>query len=425
VVVVASGYWAALKGLRALSPKFSDGGHAALSSASILSEHDKAIGALKADAAVLDAVYRVPFLHQAMMEPFALTAHYKDGKLDLWGGLQDPLAAKMAAAKAAGLSHDAVTFHPMIMGGGFGRRFPPYSEIIPQTAKIAMMLDHPVKLIWSREEDVKQGAYRPQCSAHLSATLGDDGKIANWTNHYAQPSSARGEAELIYTIPETKIKHHGTDTNQTDAYWRSVNASQHGFFTECFIDELAHKTGVDPLAFRLKHLDASSRHARVLQDVATRAGWGSPLENGVGRGIAIVESFGTIVAEVIEGSMGKDGTPKIHRVFASVDCGMTVNPMNAEAQIQGGVMMGLSSSIGEAITLDKGAVVQSNFGDYPILKMAGAPISIDVHFIESDAHIGGLGEPGVPPAAPALANALFAVTGKRIRNLPMIGNAAA
>ena len=425
VVVVASGYWAALKGLRALLPKFSDGGHAALSSASLFAEHDKAIGAAKADAAGLDVVYRVPFLHQAMMEPFALMAHHKNGRLDVWGGLQDPLSTKMMAAKAAGLPSDAVTFHPMIMGGGFGRRYPGHCDVINQTARIAMMLDYPVKLIWSREEEVKRGAFRPQCSAHLSATLGGDGKIASWTNHYAQPSSGRAEAELIYTIPETKIKHHGIDTNQIDGFWRSVNASQHGFYNECFIDELAHKAGVDPVAFRLRHLDASSRHARVLQDVAARAKWGSPLEKGVGRGIAIVECYGSIAAEVIEASLHEDGTPKIHRVFASVDCGTTVNPINAEAQIQGGIIMGLSAAIGEAITLDKGAVVQSNFSDYPILNMAGTPLSIDVRFIESDAHIGGLGEPGLPPAAPALANALFAVTGKRIRNLPMKGNAAA
>jgi isoquinoline 1-oxidoreductase subunit beta len=422
VVVVASGYWAAHKGLEALSPKFSDGGKGSVSSASIIAEQDKAIGAA-GTAASVDAVYRVPFLHHATMEPLALTAHHKDGKLDLWGGVQDPLSAKMIAAKASGLSSDDVTFHPMIIGGGFGRRFPPYYQIIGQAAKIAMQIEHPVKLIWSREEDVKQGAYRPLVSAHVIATLGANGKIASWTNNYAQPSDAGAEAELFYTIPEIKVKHHKVETHQVDAFWRSVNASQHGFFTESAMDELAHKAGVDPFEFRRQHLAPGSRHLAVLEEVAKRAGWGTPLPKGVGRGIAIAQCFGSIVAEVVEASVGEDGTPKIHKVFAVADCGTTVNPLNAEAQVQGGIIMGLSAALGEAITLDKGAVVQSNFSDYSILKLAGAPESIDVHFIESGANMGGLGEPGLPPAAPALANALFAVTGKRIRQLPIVANA--
>jgi isoquinoline 1-oxidoreductase subunit beta len=420
VVVVATGYWAALKGVQALSPQFSDGGHGGTSSASLYAEHDKLIGVPGKTAAV-DAVYRVPFLHHATMEPLALTAHHRDGKLSLWGGVQDPLAAKMTAAKAAGLPEGDVTFHPMVIGGGFGRRFPPYYQIIGQVAKIAMQFDHPVKLIWSREEDVTHGAYRPLVSAHIVATLGKDGKIASWANDYAQPSGAGPEAELLYDIPETAINHHKLKTHQVDAYWRSVNASQHGFFTECAMDELAHQAGVDPFEFRRKHLPAGSRQLAVLEEVAKRSGWGTALPAGVGRGIAIVQCFGSIVAEVIEASLGTDGTPKIHLVFAVADCGTTVNPLNAEAQVQGGIIMGLSAALDEAITLEKGAVMQSNFSDYPILKMAGAPVSIEVHFIESGAKMGGLGEPGLPPAAPALANALFAVTGKRIRQLPIAG----
>jgi isoquinoline 1-oxidoreductase subunit beta len=185
------------------------------------------------------------------------------------------------------------------------------------------------------------------------------------------------------------------------------------------MDELAHKAGKDPFEFRRDHLAAGSRARRVLEEVAKRAGWGSALPEGRARGIAIVESFGSIVAEVIEASVGEDGLPKVHSAWAVVDCGTTVNPKNAEAQIQGGIIMGLSAAMGEEITLEKGTVQQSNFADYPIGQMAAAPFTIDVHFIESDGHIGGLGEPGVPPAAPALANALFAITGKRIRQLPI------
>jgi isoquinoline 1-oxidoreductase subunit beta len=418
VVVVANGYWPALKGVQALAPKFDEGGHGAVSTASIFAEHDKAIGAAKVAADGVDAVYRAPFLHHATMEPPAMVAHHKDGKLQIWGGTQDPLATKMVAAKAAGLSADDVTSHPMIMGGGFGRRFPPYYQIVGQVAELAMKVDHPVKLIWSREEDVRQGAYRPQVSSRLSATL-KDGKIVRWESNYAQPSGAGAEGDVLYEIADKAFNHHKVETHQEDAFWRSVNASQHGFFNECFMDELAQKAGKDPFEFRRDHLAVGSRARKVLEEVAKRAGWGSPLPKGRARGIAIVESFGSIVAEVIEASVGEGGTPKVHSAWAVVDCGTTVNPKNAEAQIQGGIVMGLSAAMGEEITLEKGVVQQSNFADYPIGQMAAGPVSIDVHFIESDAHIGGLGEPGVPPAAPALANALFAITGKRIRQLPI------
>ena len=440
VVVVASGYWAALKGLRALSPKFSDGGHGALTSAGIFDAQAKLHKAEKADntggsgdmaaafaakdVKLIEADYRVPFLHQAMMEPFAMTAHHKDGTLEVWGGTQDPLGARSALAKAAGLSVSDVTFHPMIMGGGFGRRFPPYSQVLGQIAKIAMQVDHPVKLIWSREEEVKQGAYRPQTSAHLKAALGKDGKIAAWQTDYAHFADAESEVKFLYQIPATARRHHEYISNQVDAYFRSVNSTQHGFWNESFMDELAHLAGQDPYQFRRAHMVPGSRHLAVLDEVAKRSGWGTPLADGHARGMAITESFGTIVAEVVEASINSDGSPKVHKVFAVADCGTTVNPKNAEAQVQGGIIMGLSTTIGEAITLTGGAVDQSNFSDYPLMKLADAPV-IDVHFIESDAPLGGLGEPGLPPAGPALANALFALTGKRVRNLPILAQVGA
>lgn len=440
VVVVAKGYWQALKGLNALAPKFTDGGNGAMSTASIYAAQDKLRDAGKPDntagegdvdaalAAAGDAViaadYRVPFLHHAMMEPFALTAHFKDGKLHLWGGLQDPIGARDRAAKAAGLDMDDVIFNPMIMGGGFGRRFPGVTEIIDQAALLAKQVPYPVKLIWSREEEVRHGTYRPQSSARLSATL-ENGRIAAWRSDYVQGDNAEGEVGFIYDVPATSRRHFAYRSNQNDGPWRSVNSTQHGFYNESFIDELAHAAGEDPYEFRRKHLPEGSRHRKVLDEVARRSGWGTPLPEGVGRGIAIVESFGTIVAEVVEASVQEDGSPRVLKAFAVVDCGTTVNPLNAEAQIAGGIIMGLSSAIGEAITLDKGAVVESNFNDYNVLKLADAPPVIDVHFIESDATMGGIGEPGVPPASPALANALFAATGKRIRTLPLLTQAKA
>jgi isoquinoline 1-oxidoreductase subunit beta len=427
VIVVAKGYWQATKGVQALAPKFSDGGHGALSSSSIFEAQDK----LNAEGAalsapdggkVLTADFKVPFLHQAMMEPWAMVAHYKDGKLEAWGGVQDPLSTRMILAKAADVGFDDVTFHPLIMGGGFGRRFPDYSQIITQVAQIAKQLPYPVKLIWSREQEIQHGAYRPQIAARLQATLGKGGKIAAWASDYTQKTPAGAEGTVPYAIPAFEARHHDYISNQVDAFWRSVNASQHGFFNESFVDELAHAAGQDPYQFRRAHLPADSRHLKVLDEAAKQAGWGTPLPKGVGRGIALVQSFGSIVAHVVEATLKEDGTPKVLKVTAAVDCGTTVNPLNGAAQVEGGIIMGLSAAIGEAITLDKGAVVQSNFNDYPILKLADAP-QISVHFIESGSEMGGLGEPGVPPAAPALANALFALTGKRVRQLPILAQA--
>ena len=439
VAVVATGYWPAIQGLRALSPKFSDGGNGEMSTASIFAAHDQlrkdgkvkskagdgdVDGALgTAGAKIVEASFQLPFLHHAMMEPFALTAYHKDGKLDIWGGMQDPLATKMEAVKVSGLGADDVTFHPMLIGGSFGRKLPMYVEIVEQVTKLAMQLPYPVKLIWSREEDVQQGAYRPQSSAHLKAALGTDGKVTGYLNNYAQPETIEGEATFIYDFPVSR-RLHQYETNQTVGSWRSVNSTQHGFYNETFIDELALAAGTDPLEFRRKHLKPGSRHLAVLNEAAKRGNWGAPLPAGTGRGIALVESFKSIVAQVIEASVDEDGTPKVHKVTAVVDCGLLVNPVAGEAQIMGGIIMGLSSAIGEAITLDKGAVQQSSFPDYPLLKLADAP-EIIVHFIPTGDVIGGLGEPGVPPAAPALANALFAATGKRIRNLPILAQAKA
>jgi isoquinoline 1-oxidoreductase beta subunit len=432
VAVVAKGYWQALSGLKALSPKFSDGGHAALSSASIAaaqaakiktnkpdhkSGHGDVPAALAASGVKLvEADYAVPFIHHAMMEPFALTAHFSDGKLQLWGGVQDPLHSRKVAAEAAGISTDQVIFHPMIMGGAFGRRLPGSCEIIGQVVQIAKQTPYPVKLIWSREEDVKHGTYRPQASAHLKAALNKEGRIAGWTTDYAQSEDAARETRFVYEVPAFSLRHYEFATNQHDGAWRSVNSNQNGFYTESFMDELALAAGEDPYQFRRKHLKEGSRHLAVLDDVAKRSGWGTPLTPGRGRGIALVESFNTIVAVVIEVSVN-DGRPRAHQVFSSVDCGRVVNPDGGAAQIMGGIIMGLSSCIDEAITLDGGAVVQSNFHDYPLLELAEAP-DVDVHFLKSDASMGGLGEPGVPPTAPALANAIFVATGKRIRQLP-------
>jgi len=441
VVVVARGYWQALKGVRALSPKFTDGGHGKLNSAGIYAAQDKLRAAndpdntggegdvdaafAAKDARLVEAQYRVPYLHHAMMEPFALTAHFRDGRLDLWAGLQDPLMTRGLAAEAAGINPDHVSLHTMPMGGGFGRRFPNQCEIIDQVVKVAMQCPWPVKLIWSREEEVRHGSYRPQGSALLKASLGKDGAITGWRSDYVQKDDAETETVFPYKLPATSRRHFAFTTNQVDGPFRSVNSTQQGFYNESFIDELAHAAGADPHEFRARHLPRGSRQRNVLDEAARLSGWGSPLPAGSGRGIALVESFGTIVCEVVEASLRADGWPRVHKVTAVVDCGTTVNPRNAEAQVMGAIIMGLSTAIGEEITLEGGAVAQSNFADYPVLGMADAPADIAVHFIESGAKMGGIGEPGLPPASPALANALFAATGKRVRTLPIRDQAKA
>jgi isoquinoline 1-oxidoreductase subunit beta len=433
VIVVANGYWQAITGLRALSPKFTDGGSAAISTASIYADHDALIASGKptdevvvgntkaafaaAGTRKIEANFRLPFLHHAPMEPYVLTAHFKGGKLDMWGGLQDPLGARAKMAELSGLSLDNVMFHPQNIGGGFGRRNVRQAQVIGQVIKLAMQVPYPVKLIWSREEDVQQGCYRPQSSAKFAGVLDSKNMISAISCDLVENFTDEDTGHR-YEIPNFATRSYDYASNQVFGVWRSVNYSQLGFYMESLVDELAMLAGEDPYKFRRKHLKKGSREQRVLDEVARLSSWGKPLPKGIGRGIAIVSGHGTVVAQVIEASMQADGKPKLHRVTCVVDCGTTVSPQNARGQVQGGIIMGLSSAISEAVTLDAGKVQQSNFSDYHILTLADTP-PIDVHFIESDAPIGGLGEPCLPPAAPALANALFAATGKRFRTLPL------
>jgi isoquinoline 1-oxidoreductase subunit beta len=337
--------------------------------------------------------------------------------------VQAPLEFHAKAVEVSGLAPEKVIFNPMIMGGGFGRRFGSSSQHIVQAIKIAMQVDYPVKLLWSREEDVTQGGYRPQVSAHHKGAVSAQGKIAAWTMDYVQEGAAWALADLmVYDIPALEQRQFDYVSNQPFAVWRAVDFTQHGFYVETFIDELAHLAGADPLKFRLTHLIDKPRQTKILTEVAARAGWTAKLPAGVGRGVALTTMGNTVVGMVVEASMGPNNVPKVHRIVTAVDCGYVVNPDNAAAQIEGGALMGLSAALQEKITLEKGAVMQRNYSDYPILQMSQTP-KMETYFMASDADVGGIGEMGVPPVAPALANALFAITGKRIRTLPIITQA--
>jgi isoquinoline 1-oxidoreductase beta subunit len=440
VAVVAGSYWQASRALAALAPAFSDGGHCAVSSSTLFAQQDQALASgsgtsiynsgdaeavLRRAPAnrIVEATYRVPFLHHAAMEPINATAQFSDGKLTVWAGEQDALGSKANLARWTGLSAADVTLVPLPVGGAFGRRMALAADHLVPAARIAMeMAPRPVKLIWSREEDFAQGTYRPALTSRMRAALGADGRPTAWWQLYVDNPAVEGRnpAHAIpYLIPNQAMRSIAGPSHVRVGTWRSVAHSQHGFYTESFIDELAHAAGRDAFAYRRDLLAAGSRHRRVLEAAAAKAGWGEALPPGTGRGIALVESFGTVVAHVVEASLGPRGAPRVHRVTAAVDCGEACHPDTAAAQVEGAVVMGLSAAIAEEITIDAGAVVQKSFPDYPLLTLAQTPPRIDVHFVRSDGPWGGLGEPGLPPVAPALANAIFAATGQRLRTLPL------
>jgi isoquinoline 1-oxidoreductase beta subunit len=437
VAVVARGYWPASRGLSALAPVFSDGGNGAVSSASLQAQQDRALAgkesksvhkagdveaAFKAVPAnrIVEATYRVPFLHHAAMEPINATAQFKDGRLTVWAGEQDALAARTSLVEWSGLKASDVTLIALPVGGSFGRRARP-GEPLRQVMQLAMqMAPHPIKMIWSREEDFAQGTYRPALASRIRAALGSDGKPTAWAQLFIDSPGLNEGFRIPYGIRHQSIASVASPHHVRTGSWRSVAHTQHGFYTETFIDELAVATGRDPFEYRRDLLAPDSRHRRVLETAADKAGWGTAPASGVGRGIALVESFGSIVAHVVEASIAGDGMPRVHRVTAAVDCGDVCHPDTATAQVEGAIVMGLSAAIGEEITIADGAVVEGNFPAYPIMRLAETPPSIEVHFVKSDGPWGGLGEPGVPPVAPALANALFAVTGRRLRSLPLV-----
>jgi isoquinoline 1-oxidoreductase beta subunit len=422
VAVVADSYWHARTALAALKPEFDNAGHSEVSSASIFAAFDQSLGPateMPASAAtVVRADYRVPFLAHATMEPMCCTARVDGDRAEVWTGVQDPLNGRGIAAKALGLPPDNVRFTNLLLGGGFGRRLPGNLDYIDMCARIAKaMSPAPVKMLWSREDDIRHDYYRPAAMARFAGALDANGAPIAVKSRYA--GGGDGESTFMpYAIGDKSAKSGDAGHPIRTGPWRSVLNSQHGFFKESFIDEMARAARKDPYRFRRDLLNDQPRFRAVLDKAAAMADWSSPLPEREGRGIALTECFGSIVAEVAHVAVSPEGTLRVRAVSAAVDCGDVVNPDSAAAQAEGGIMFGLSAALVGEITIAGGSVIQRNFNDYQMIRLADAP-QINVEFIRSDADPGGLGEPCVPPIAAAVANAIFAATGIRVRNLPI------
>ena len=381
----------------------------------------------------LDAVYHAPFLAHATMEPMNATAHVRSDGVDIWAPTQFQTMSQVMGAQVGGVSPDKVNVHTTYLGGGFGRKFE--LDFIGEALFASKATGAPVKVVWSREDDMRNAQYRPVSYHRLRAGLDASGQPVAWTHRVVAPSimsrlfpqnvkngldgeAVEGAMEQPYTIPNVHVDYVLAETGIPVGFWRSVNNSYNGFVVESFIDELAHAARKDPYEYRRALLGKAPRHRGVLELAATKAGWGTPLPKGRARGIAVFKSFESYVAQVAEVSLRSDGTVRVHRVVCAIDCGPVVNPDTVEAQMQSGIVYGLTAALKGAITIDKGRVVQGNFNDYQMLKLAEMP-HVEVHIVDSNESQGGVGEPGTPPIAPAVCNAIFALTGKRIRTLPI------
>jgi len=430
VAVVADSYWSANKALQQLDIKWSEVGHEAVSSDDIFAQFERDITAGterqtdvvqgETDAAfanaakIVDADYHVPFLAHTCMEPLNATADVSASHAEIWIGCQNPLGFRRDIANILGMDAENVTLHNHSMGGGFGRKARPDWAL--QVAYLSREIGRPVQLVWSREEDVRQDFYRPAVQSRFRAAFDEYDNLLAWENTYTNKNEPI-EAPLIpYAIPGQNIGYVSSPVHIPFGAWRSVDHSQHGFFTESFIDEVANAAGKDGFEFRAQLLKDSPRHLAVLNRAAEESQWNRQLPAGSGRGISLQESFGSIVAQVVEVTV-IDGDVSVDRVVAVIDPGIAVAPDGLAAQLESGIIYGLTAALHGEITIEKGAVVQSNFHDYKSVRMNEAP-NIETHIINSGHDIGGAGEPGTPGIAPALANAVFNATGTRVRQLP-------
>jgi isoquinoline 1-oxidoreductase subunit beta len=452
VAVVARSTWAAIKGKQALQIEWDESGaetrgsqelldhyRAALEqSEAIIARNDGAADQALANAAtIVEAQFEFPYLAHAALEPLNAVARMQDGVLEVWGGHQMPTLYQQVAADLAGIPPEKVKLHVMMTGGGFGRRATPDAEIIVEAVATAKAINWraPVKVQWTREDDMAGGRYRPIYVHRISAGLSREGKpmgsrhrivgqsimagspFAGWIKDGVDPTSVEGASNLPYAIPDLRVDLVTTDVGVPVLWWRSVGSTHTAYSTEVMIDQLAYAAKADPVAFRRDLLKDHPRHLGVLDLAAEKADWGSPLPPGKARGIAVNESFHTYVAQVAEIAMRPDGTFAVERVVCAVDCGVPVNPDIIRAQMEGGIGFGLGTVLKSALHLESGQVIETNYDTFEVLRIDGMP-KVEVHIVPSEASPTGVGEPGVPPIGPAIANAYFAATGKLVTTLP-------
>jgi isoquinoline 1-oxidoreductase subunit beta len=448
VAVVADHMGAAKKGLAALKIEWDDGPHAKLSTPDVAAELEQATlrpGAVAqnigdVDSAMaravtqVEATYQVPFLAHATMEPMNCTVHVREDGCEVWVGSQALARVQAAVAKTVGLPLEKVVVHNHLIGGGFGRRLEADGAI--RAVQIAQQVDAPVKVVWTREEDIQHDMYRPYWFDRMSAGLDEKGKPVAWSHRFAgssviarwlppgfknglDPDSTEGAIDLAYDLPNFHVEYLRVEPpGIPTAFWRSVGPSHNVFVTESFIDELAAAAKQDPVAYRRGLLDKSPRAKAVLELAAEKAGWGQPLPQAFGRGVSLQFVFATYMAQVAEVEVSKDGAVRVRRVVCAVDCGIAVNPDTIRAQVQSAIMFGITAALHGQITLKAGRVEQSNFDTYQILRMNEAP-AVEVHIVQSSEPPGGMGEAGTSAIVPAVTNAIFAATGKRLRKLPV------
>jgi isoquinoline 1-oxidoreductase subunit beta len=440
VAVLADNTWNAMEGRRALQIEWDEGALANLDSAGIrkmfaeLAEKPGAVARKAGDANAalsgapkkLEAVYEAPYLSHAPMEPMNCTAHVRTDGCDVWAATQIQTAAKQTAMQITGLPADKVEIHTLFLGGGFGRRGG--ADFIEEAVEVSKVAGVPVKLTWSREDDMTHDLYRPASYTKFTGALDADGWPSVWHASIACPSFAgmrngvdfaavQGIDDIAYAIPNIQVEYNKAEPGIPTTFWRSVGYSQNTFFTESFLDELAAAGGKDPLEVRRRLLANTPRMKAVVELAAEKAGWGKPLPSGRARGISVVNNIGSFNAQVAEVSIDQ-GKLRVHKVVCAVDCGQVVNPAIIEAQIQSGIVYGLSAALKSGITIKNGRVEQQNFNTYEVLRIDEMPV-VEVHIVPSEHAPGGIGEASTPTTAPAVANAIFALTGKRIRKLPI------
>jgi isoquinoline 1-oxidoreductase beta subunit len=448
VAAVANDTWAAKKALAAAAIQWDDGPNGQVSTAQIIRQLEEASArpgavarhdgdpdrAMASAAQVVEAVYQIPFLAHAAMEPMNCTVHMQKDSCDIWVGTQVPTLTQVQVAELTGLPKRAVRVHNQYLGGGFGRRLEPDGNLL--AARIARHVDGPVKVVWSREEDIQHDMYRPCYLDRMSAALDVHGNPVAWKHRLCgssvysryhsnlikngiDPDAVAGAAQPPYELTNihvefVRVEPPGIPTS----LWRGVGPTHNIFVVESFIDELAHAAKRDPVEYRKSLLTRNPRALGVLMLAAKQADWGRPLPARWGRGVALQFAYGSFAAQVVEAEVGVDGRVRVHRIVCAIDCGMIVNPNTIAAQMEGGALFGLTAALYGEITLKKGRVVQSNFNDYRPMRMNEAPI-VETHVVQSSEPPGGVGEVATATVSPAVANAVFAATGKRIRRLPI------